>query len=48
MFVPSKSQREVLKNYELQDFAHGESLIQNNQPDPGHTFPHVRPLVEIP
>ena len=32
VFVPSKSQREVLKNPKLQDFAPRESLVQIDQP----------------
>ena len=41
VFVPSQTQRAVLLNHEFRDFAHRESLVQDNQADPGRTIPRV-------
>ena len=46
VFVPSKSQREVLFDHEHRDFAYRESLITNGQPDPGRSLPNVRARVK--
>jgi len=41
VFVPSKSQRKVLIDYEDDNFAYRESLIANGRPDPGRSLPNV-------
>ncbi|KAF5376272.1 hypothetical protein D9615_008557 [Tricholomella constricta] len=47
VFVPSRSQRQVLLNHENRDFAYRESLIANRQTDPGRTIPDISDEIDF-